>query len=252
MGRNQFISRRDNRYAMAPDKVLPAKIQFDNEDCSTEATALDISSRGAKLEVNQPVSEHGPVQIEITNGSDSTITAAGSTCWARPVTENAWWLGVAFDQPINDDEMNQLAEDGYIDRRQDRRDAMDQGMLARCELSDKPVDIELRDLSMGGIGLWSTRKLEEDSRLIVATNERDLDARPVICRVKWVRSEGDGWTAGCSFLAKEGYPEIRRQLANQMDLQRLAGRRRYSVRYMVGLLAGVAMLALWTIFLFRF
>jgi c-di-GMP-binding flagellar brake protein YcgR len=239
------LPRRDARFSV--QKAIPAEITItDGQDARVaHGRVLDISLRGARLELEEPLSdsEHRSIQIELApNELDTTITATGSTCWARPVYDNAWWLGISFDEAMDESQVDELAKHGYLDRRKDRREAADMGLLARCELSDEPITIKLRDLSVGGLGIWSPRALVPESRLLVGVSERSLDSRPVVARVKWVTEADDGFVVGCSFIAKEGYPELRRQVANQLD--GTWRRRQETVRYMLGLLAGVATLVL--------
>ncbi len=242
------LTRRDTRYSVSSGKVLAATIQIKADQDSGPATAkaLDLSSHGAKLEVTVPMPERQAIEISLMpNGLNSTISTSGSTRWIRPVRENLWWLGVSFDEPINTEQMEFMAQQGFLDRRQDQREATDQGIVARCELSEAPVTMKLRNFSVGGIGIWSPREIRSQSRVLIAVGEKNLDGRPIVARVQWVRQEpdGEGYVAGCSFVAKESYPELRRQLAVRCD-QKSGVKRKKSLRYMIGLVAGIAMLLL--------
>ena len=240
-----IVTRRDTRYAVSSGKVLPAKFQLVDDEASqqTSARTLDLSSHGAKLEVTEAVAEQKPIEIELTpNGWDTTISTSGRTCWIRPVRENVWWMGVSFDNPIDNECMELMAREGFLDRRQDQREPVNREIVARCELAEDPVTLTLRNFSVGGIGVWSPREIRPQSRLLIAVGEKNLDGHPVVARVQWVCNdkEGVGFLAGCSFIAKEGYPEMRRQLAMR-SANRDAGKRHKSFRYMVGLVAGIAM-----------
>ena len=242
MARKQ-LPRLDPRFSLS--KTIPAAVTIvdGGEERVAHGQALEISLRGAKLKLEEPLSEHRSIQIELRpNDIDTTISATGCTCWARPTDDDAWWLGVSFEKAIDEATIGKLARYGYVDRRKDRRETIDFGLLARCELSDEPITIKLRDLSVGGLGLWSPRELKPESRLLVGLGERNLDGRPIVARVKWVRKSDAGFLVGCSFVAKEGYPELRRQIAHQLDCKWRP--RRETVRYMLGLLAGVATLFL--------
>jgi len=237
------LQRGDKRYSLAKSIPVEVTITDGDEQRVAHGKALDISLRGAKLELNEPLSKHHSVRIELSpNDVETTISTTGSTCWARPVDDNAWWLGVSFDEAIDEKGINALAEGGYVDRRQDRREAADIALFARCELSDEPIEIKLRDLSVGGMGIWAPQELSPESRLLVGAGPRELDARPIVARVKWVRESNGGYVSGCSFIAKEGYPELRRQIASRLDGSWRP--RHETVRYMIGLLAGIATLCL--------
>lgn len=235
------LHRRDERFAL--NKSIPVEVTITDGDEVRVAhgKALDISLRGAKLELDEPLSKHHSIRIALSpNDVDTTISTTGSTCWARPIEDDAWWLGVSFDEAIDEKGIDALAKHGYVDRRQDRRESADIGLLARCELSEEPVEIRLRDLSVGGLGIWSPQKLSPESRLLIGVGSKELDARPIVARVKWIRESDGGFTSGCSFVAKEGYPELRRQIAARLDGSWRP--RHETVRYMIGLLAGIATL----------
>lgn len=239
-----IINRRDTRYAVSSGKVLAAKLQVGDEDGTRQASAkaLDLSRHGAKLEIDESIAERQHIEIELTpNGWDTSISTSGQTRWIRPIRENVWWMGISFDEPIDAERMDRMACQGFLDRRQDQREPVDQEIVARCELSEGPVSMTLRDFSVGGIGIWSPREINPQSRLLVAVGEKNLDGHPVVARVQWVcrNEQGDGYFAGCTFVAKEGYPELRRQLALSVE-PRQHGTGNRSYRYMLGLVAGIA------------
>jgi hypothetical protein len=207
--------RRDERYAVKGQVPISVTVQFDDngETKSIDATAVDLSLRGTKLELPCSVPASGEVLLTIRPADlDIEITTTAKVCWARPIGDRSWWVGCAIDQALPASSLTTLAKHGYIDRRQDERRTINSPAVARWELGGEGQDIRLLDVSQGGLAILSSQEARPGDRLLLTIDPDNLREQPIIVRVQWQRPGGDAWVIGCSFSSKEGYPELRRRL----------------------------------------
>lgn len=243
--------RRESRYGIARGKTLRAQVSLPTAGDTAlhyECHVLDLSRNGAKIQVDQSLPNQANLELTFVDDEHQIAFAArGTICWCRPADNEHWWIGCAFDTPLSIDILAQLAMGGYIDRRNDPRVPYDVAIRCRRQLNDEELDGTLVNVSVGGFAIQLERPtvIAEDERLLVELTEKAGTTSIVHGRVCWCGNSEDPKMVGCSFVSRDGYPLLRQSLdALKFSAEIRRRRRRPSVRTLLGLLAGVIVVAI--------
>lgn len=248
------VQRRHERYGLREEKPLVVRVEFLGDDGVVETVGriLDISSGGAKLHTEVTI----PAETEILLHLESTEAASrppifetcGRVCWTRPMSDLAWWAGTQFIEELPQRVLNRLAEEGYLERRQDPRMPCHFEATARWELMPGTADCEVLDFSVGGFLIETNAQATVGDRLLIQRRDASPDEAPIAGKIRWQAPTNDGrFRIGCSFVTKDGYPTFREQIAQiQTDEETATPRRRSSFIVIAGIIA-VAVTSLWII-----
>lgn len=237
--------RRESRYGIRSGRELPVVIVASGDDghvVEVQGSIVDLSRNGSKVELDAPISNQTHLRLQLkADALTGDVEIAANVCWCRPTDNDRWWIGCAFDEPLSFQILSQLALTGLIDRRNDPRKSYAMTVSCRRQLNDEEICGKLVNVSIGGFGLElnSNINFTSDERLLVTLIDDEPSHVPIIGRVCWSSNETTHTMVGCSFVSKDCFPALRRQLAT-VDKSGGKRRRRLSVRAMLGLLAGVA------------
>lgn len=231
------------RYELKKNSVLLAVVNLRDRDESLCGEVIDLSRGGAKILVNSTVAINSQVHVELKSGegADAIVSADGHVCWIRP-NRNQWWVGVAFEHDLPESEFTALAQDGFIERRRDKRISHDASLTARWELGSEPVPVRLIDISAGGLQIASPVPSEVGSRVLFETTEND--GSPIVAKIRWQNECDEGFLIGCAFANKDCFPIMRKKLGMASRLRLPIPKPRLSARRTFGLALGVATVAL--------
>ena len=208
--------RSDPRYQLCDGANVQAVVARHDEGIDNEirATVLDLSRGGGKFGLPCPLPIRNRVSVRlIAESIGAEVALDADVCWARPMGQNQWWMGCAFDPPMPEKDINQLAQGGCIERRQNTRCPQNVPAKLRWELETEAVDVSLVDLSVGGFGLELPTEPRIGGRLQILLEPDNPHESPIHARIQWCRREDDHFKAGCIFLNREGFPEAQRRVA---------------------------------------
>lgn len=201
-------ARREQRFALNSNTKLPVTISREGESDET-GTAVDISFSGAKIKVKSAVAPKSEIDVAI-EGTNETRKA--QVCWSRPAPGGAWWVGCRFEEKLPLEVIDGLANEGYLDRRQDDRRLMSVAGTARYELGSEQHDVQLVNMSVGGFSLVADDDPGESGRLMLTVRGRGGKPTTVPARIAWSKEIHGGYQMGCQFATRDSYQRLHQAL----------------------------------------
>jgi len=199
-------------------------VTIDPGDGCTEplnATLLDISLYGAKLETTAAITAKQSIVIRIESTFPrQTIEVDGQVTWANRLRPDAWQLGCSFASQLPADVLECYARAGVLERRQRPRSSVSLAALAKCELESDEIPISILDYSAdGGFRLLSPSSVEPHRRVVLRIRSECGD---VFVRGKsiWESESEAGHHIGCEFLTIEDSQRLAEVLDGTHDQPR--------------------------------
>ncbi len=112
----------------------------------------------------------------------------------------------------------------------------------RWELGSDPIPVRLIDISAGGLKIASPERGKIGHRVLFETVENDPS--PVVAKIQWQNETAEGFLIGCAFANKHCFPLLRKKLGIVPRLRLQMRKPRLSTRRTIGLVLGVATIAL--------
>ena len=188
-------------------------VVIEREDQETEtidAELVDVSQGGAKLKTDKRLSIDDEVTLDISpDGSDRRVTVVARICWARPSKDDQFWIGCRFNPRLPQSLLVDLAEGGYLERREYRREDIALKALARWELTPDDVEMRLADYSSGGFCLLSEEPGTAGKRILLHLDNEDGEQVLVSGKAQWQVESEEGFRIGCEFVNQGGYQMVR-------------------------------------------
>lgn len=241
------LVRRDHRYKIKDDAKLTVTIERrDGSSCSVQADLLDISVRGAKFKAQESISVEDVVCVKIEiNRPKRIIAVSGRIRWVTPIAGDDWWLGCAFDVPIEYSILDELAVSGILERRRYRRERISVRTTAKWELNSTRTDVCILNYSPGGgFCMLSQTEGKPGDRVLLRFEVQDGREVLVCGTARWQIESEDGYVIGCEFLQTRNSSMLSELIeANSLvpPLRRKKNRGKlFTVRRVVGASAVVA------------
>lgn len=202
-----------------------------------DAELLDISPSGVKLRVFAclPMYEALVIRLEVP-GLDRALSLPATVCWTQPAGPANWRLGCAFAHELPGHVLADLAAEGYLDRRKDRRQAVDVEGSARWELSEVSIPVRLVNISAGGFCIRCSQSGHVGERLLLELEDGRRAPVSAHARAVWQLAAAEGWLIGCVWATRKDHDLVRRSVAWNAASERADGscpRRRPAVRLAV-------------------
>jgi c-di-GMP-binding flagellar brake protein YcgR len=235
--------RKTARYELNEDTALTVVVISRDRDEPLFGELLDLSRGGAKIQLASTVAINSKIYVELksTQTSEAIVRTDARVCWIRPAC-NQWWVGVAFENELPESEFTALAQNGFIERRRDTRIRHNASLTARWELGSDPIPVRLIDISAGGLKIASPEHGEVGHRVLFETMENDPS--PIVAKIQWQNETAEGFLIGCAFANKHCFPILRKKLGIVSRLRLPIAKARLSTRRAIGLVLGVATIAL--------
>lgn len=190
---------------------LRLRVRYSVEALSLEgeAEASDVSPKGLRLESDQPVEQGSELKLVIDAGEEEALEATGRVTWCRgresPTGKTVYDVGVAFESqwlaqkrgPLG----TALARIFAMNRYEPARSYERTPVSLRAEAaSATAIDLEIADLSLGGMQLCASQglggRVREGSAVIVEL-EHEGKTHSIDGRVAWVAgSDGEDAPGG--------------------------------------------------------
>ena len=189
--RNQ-IERKTQRYTLRNGEQLSVVVTCVGGDGRYEGKAIDLSKGGTKVVLAAALPINAKVNVRLFSEKRKLdISITGHVCWTRPQTRQRWWVGLAFERDLDNEQFASFAKAGFIERRRDPRHVHDVAAKARLELESRCIDVRIQDLSAGGVKLLAPERANVGDRLLLEMH--DDDESSVLAKVVWREEIEDGF-----------------------------------------------------------
>ena len=234
-----ILLRTHARFHMAGEAYVKAFVALrDKPDAEAPTEILDLSQGGAKLGLREPLPIKAQVRLRLVSEAlASDVNLDGNVCWSRPAGNGLWWMGCAFDEPIPDEQIDELAMAGGLERRRESRSPQDATAFVRWELAPEPVKVRLVDLSRGGFALIMPSRPAVGDRLSLCFEIRNAAEVPIMARVQWFQVHSNGYIVGCTFLGRDEFTACRQRI--EIHNPQSPAPTPQSMRYWAAILLGV-------------
>ena len=197
------LVRRDPRYKIKDDAELTVSIERrDGSSCMVHADLLDLSVRGAKFKAKESIAVEDVVCVKMeVNRPKRIIAVSGRIRWVTPISGDDWWLGCAFDVPIEYSILHELAVSGILERRRYRRERISVRTTAKWELNSTRTEVCILNYSPGGgFCMLSQSEGRPGDRVLLRFELQDGREVLVCGTARWQVESEDGYVIGCEFL----------------------------------------------------
>ncbi len=205
---------REPRYPVQVEEPLDVVVEAgDNRTENVQATLVDLSCGGAKLRVADRLSLDSKLTFRIeAEGLKTSIEVAADICWMRIAVGSEWWLGCAFTPRMPYDVIRDLAEVGFIERRESERQETKIDVAASYELGTARIPVQITSLSPGGFCLTSPEAVTPGSRVLLRI-EQDADQltkeRLISAKSRWLVQVDQRYVVGCEFADSGSHVTLR-------------------------------------------
>ncbi len=190
---------RPPRYEFRTDEGLRVTLQkTDSSRSPVPVTLLNISTGGAKIRTSETVQFKDAVVLRIeVEQPIRAISVSGEVCWVAPALGDKWSIGCRFDPPIPEEVLQEFAEAGVIERRENQREQVSLAATALWELKGESRSVRVLNHSRGGFCLQADDGGKPGERLLLRLEIESAYAVPA--RIQWKIEAQEGYVIGCSF-----------------------------------------------------
>ena len=217
--------RTEPRFTFARSDEVSLQLGLPEPERVISATIIDCSAHGMTCQ--------GPALPE---GTAVCVTIAvhrlelhhrvtGVVRWCR-LQGNAWSHGIEFDESLPQVFIAKLLEEGYLDRRQDPRAAIELPVRVRSELGQgESQEVMIVDFSAGGIRIEALAPLRLENRLLLESElSGDSQSKCIQVRPMWQQQREGVYVIGCCFLDASGVNVLRTWLQAELAPRQLPTR----------------------------
>lgn len=199
---DQYVARQERRFEVGDSdlRVGLRRQTLESEEILV-GRAVDISSRGLKLEVNQSLSFGEKVSLTFWSevaGLETTVAA--EIRWFRKLSkEDKWVAGCLIENPLSGDTIQSLAQTHAIDRRKSERFGTEFHALGRLAAAQTPFQIVVLDHSAEGMRLISSVPVhpKDPIKVLMQIDDEGRDYVEIQATVRWSQKYDCGYLVGC-------------------------------------------------------
>lgn len=208
------------RHEVKTEEGIPVRIRRPAKnlgDCATgreskiiEGHLVDISENGLKIRSHFAFSFHEKLLLELPqlNWSEPLVVAV-EVRWTQPDhnIEETWSTGCVISESFPDGYVDELARNGYIDRRESSREDFDQIAQSKIESVASSHEVVIVDVSAHGIGLRSPVPVEVGRRMQLEFRDKNQDGKLEKLTLRTIRTRvvDGGYFVGCKVLKGSTY-----------------------------------------------
>jgi len=170
-----------------------------------DGTIRDISNRGIGLFVSHPLEPGSLLRVSLPGAESRQIVVLACVSHATPESDG-WLVGAVFSTELADEDLriNNEVRSSAAERRSAPRSPA-RGRARFREVPDAagrpPLFAHILNISTAGIGLLLPLRLEPGTMLeLELFHHGDVPVLTVLACVVYLRSDGEGWVAGCSLI----------------------------------------------------
>ena len=184
---------RPRRFALTDRHALTLTVEWENGGAPTSAAAglLDISTGGVKLSLDSHLKLHQAISLKIVCSElKLDLTVSAKVCWLRAADDDHWTAGCSFVPELSPAAQETLFASGLVERRIFSRQPIKLVASAQWELDPARFDVELLDVSTGGVCIQSPRPGKIGARMVVVVPAGDGREVPIAARAQWQIADG--------------------------------------------------------------
>ena len=207
---------RPRRFALTDRHALTLTVEWENGGAPTSAAAgmLDISTGGVKLSLDSHLKLHQAISLKIVCSElKLDLTVSAKVCWLRAADDDHWTAGCSFVPELSPAAQETLFASGLVERRIFSRQPIKLVASAQWELDPARFDVELLDVSTGGVCIQSPRPGKIGARMVVVVPAGDGREVPIAARAQWQIADGSNYLIGCAYVNVEGHAAMHEALA---------------------------------------
>lgn len=195
--------RKEKRYKTSDDSRLSCRTSIDEpgQDRIWEGTTVDISTSGIRLLTEGNFQVGQPIWTELMTRRSHGVYRA-TIRRIEPWLGGQFILGCSLRDSIPQEVLQELANEGIINRRNDGRFCISHAAKVSWPLNPDELDVQLRDYSSGGLKLESADQIPADARVRLRFQ---AGGEEVIVEAKsvWCRQTEHGWVTGVALTDRE-------------------------------------------------
>ena len=201
--------RSEERFALPTEQLAKvAVVRGDDLQPKTiHGQLLELSCSGVKIQLPTSLGFEETVELHISidNLNVQTVVTA-KVCWARPMDASSWLLGCSLQDDIPATALDHFASGGYIDRRDSERCRLVYPAVARWELQNSGVSVQIRDFSTGGFCFWCLEPEAQKLRVVLQIKKPEGTVAIIRGKECWRHhTQNGGCFIGCSFLDRSDF-----------------------------------------------
>jgi hypothetical protein len=188
-----------------PLEVVTVCSLADGQALPIEATVRDISRTGIGLFVPHPFEPGSLLRVTLPGPESRHIVVLACVSHATPQS-GGWLVGAVFSAELAEEDLrvNGNGRSAAAERRSAPRSPA-RGHARFREVPDPgarpPLLADILNISTAGIGLLLPLRLEPGTMLeLELLRDGDVAVFTVLACIVYLRSDGDGWVAGCSLI----------------------------------------------------
>lgn len=201
---DQYVERCERRFEIEDSDLKVGIIRKNAEgedDHLLVGTALDLSSRGVKLEVNKSLAFGEKVSLSFwSDAAELDFMVDAEIRWFRKLPKaESWVAGCLIEEPLPAETIQALARTHAIDRRQSRRCEIEFHAYALLATENEPFQIVMLDYSDAGVRLLSSASVPADVplKILLPIDDQSDHHVEIQATTRWSRSFDCGYLVGC-------------------------------------------------------
>ncbi|MEE2640233.1 MAG: PilZ domain-containing protein [Planctomycetota bacterium] len=200
--------RKSKRHELETARQIPVRLRRVGAECEPAerveaAGVVDISRNGFKLEAECPLAFREKLLVELPSpiGGEG-IQLHAEVRWVQPDNASATWsAGCWIPETFPTDYLDEISQQGLLDRRVQTRERTDQPATGRWEHGGQEMPVSIRDVSSKGVSLLVSEEIEIGKRIRLRVGKV---SELVTARAVWQESVPGGFLVGCEVI--EGSP----------------------------------------------
>jgi hypothetical protein len=177
-----FQARKSTRYELAQPEELSSIVTTTNNPTPVSVRINNISTGGLQLIAPGRLRKGDRLNLSLqSHGFAAQPTAI--VRWAI-IDGEGWIAGCQFEEPLQSENLDQLARDGILDRRQDQRIPISLDAQIAIEGTQGTLDCTIADYSNGGLNIEMSADVVPGQKVRVSVGDSGNHA-DVYAVVRW-------------------------------------------------------------------
>lgn len=204
----------DENWGVATGKKIAARAS--TQDSISHGTVVDLSTSGIRLLSQGAFKAGQKIRTELLTDRSHGIYR-GVVRRVEPWVGGQSILGCSLEDPIADSVLQDLANEGVVNRRADGRIRLSQAAKIRWQLNAEETEVQIRDYSKGGMKIESPVDLPEGVSLRIEIESESFEPLSVHASLVWKHAREQGCVAGVAFTNRDAPLQVANALGISDD-----------------------------------